>query len=244
VHTSEGARSAARSSTSPPDGRSKRARTPPPSPSLASRCSMPPMLTSNRTARCQRHSASGLQTHPRRARSARSERRLGIFSGQLCRNRAASRFHASPRPSSAIRSEAHPYPAAQAEMVSCDDAISGGSCSISGASALGGMPDTSAPRPRRYRAVAPVVASVDGSHRRPCARSLAHSPHLVVDEKVERFDLLDRRLNLARIGDVQNHGRNTLIRMAKRLARGGVNTASVSPQSFLHQRAANTAFGE
>jgi hypothetical protein len=58
----------------------------------------------------------------------------------------------------------------------------------------------------------------------------------VVDEDVERSDLLRSPLNLGRICDVQGQRRDALVGMNQRLARTGIHPRRASPQGFLDQR--------
>ena len=65
----------------------------------------------------------------------------------------------------------------------------------------------------------------------------------VVDEDVERFDALDRRLDLRRVGHVQGQGRDARIRMGQGPAGAGVHPLRASPQCFLDQRLTDAAIG-
>jgi hypothetical protein len=65
----------------------------------------------------------------------------------------------------------------------------------------------------------------------------------VIDEDIERFDSLDRSLNLRSVGHVQGQWRDALIPVGQRLARTGIHPLRASPQRFLDQRLSYTAIG-
>ena len=65
----------------------------------------------------------------------------------------------------------------------------------------------------------------------------------VVDQDIERFDALDRRLDLPRVGHVQSERCDALIRVDQRPARSGVHPSRASPQGVLDQRLTDAAIG-
>ena len=65
----------------------------------------------------------------------------------------------------------------------------------------------------------------------------------VVEEEIERSDLLRSPLNLRRICDVQSQRRDALIGVNQRLARTGIYPLRASPQGFLDQRLPETPVG-
>jgi hypothetical protein len=65
----------------------------------------------------------------------------------------------------------------------------------------------------------------------------------VVEEEIERSDLLRSPLNLRRICDVQGQRRNALIGVNQLPARTGIHPLRASPQGFLDQRLPETPVG-
>ena len=65
----------------------------------------------------------------------------------------------------------------------------------------------------------------------------------VVDENVEGLDRSTARLDLRRVGHVQDQGRDPLVMVGKRPAGAGVHPACASPQRFLDQRLADPTVG-
>jgi hypothetical protein len=65
----------------------------------------------------------------------------------------------------------------------------------------------------------------------------------IVDEDVERLHVLDRRLNLPRVGHVLDQGRDAPISVGQGLPGTGVDPLSASPQGFLGQRSPDATIG-
>lgn len=65
----------------------------------------------------------------------------------------------------------------------------------------------------------------------------------VVDEDVERRDLVHGRLDLRRTGHVQGQGRDPSVWVIQGLACAGIDPPRPSPQSFLDQRLPDAAIG-
>src|SRR5205823_7184251 len=65
----------------------------------------------------------------------------------------------------------------------------------------------------------------------------------VVDEDIERFDVLDGCLNLRRIGDVEGQRRDPRIRVNQGLPRTGIDPSGATEQGLLDERLADAAIG-
>jgi hypothetical protein len=65
----------------------------------------------------------------------------------------------------------------------------------------------------------------------------------VVEEEIERSDLLGNLSNLRRIRDVQGERRDAAVGVKQRLARTGVHPLRASRQGFLDQRPSETPVG-
>jgi hypothetical protein len=65
----------------------------------------------------------------------------------------------------------------------------------------------------------------------------------VVNEDVERFHAIDRRLDLRRAGHVERDRRDARVRMDEGPAGAGENSLRASAECFLDQRLTDTAIG-
>jgi hypothetical protein len=63
----------------------------------------------------------------------------------------------------------------------------------------------------------------------------------VVDEHIERVELLDCCLNMCRVRHVQCHGRHAFIKMVQCAASAGIHSPRTSPERLVNKRSTNAS---